>query len=107
MSVDDTFEPVLKFFDDLKADEIRLRWDRLVVFHLFLITCINAFGYGFQQTKKDELACVVERIRHDKICENLVGWLKEYRWLWQSTYGQNLQTVSHILKKELEKSESR
>ena len=107
MRVDDALDPVLKFFDDLKADETRLRWDRLVVFHLFLITFINAFGYGYQQTKKDELARVVKRIRHDKIRENLDRWLKEYRLLGQSAYGQDLQTVLDVLRQELEKSGSR
>ena len=107
MGEDHDLDPVLEFFDDLKADEDRLRWDRLVVFHLFLIAIINTFGYGFQRTEADELTHVVEKIRHVKVCENLDGWLQEYRLLGKSVYGQNLQTISNTLKKELERRGSR
>jgi hypothetical protein len=103
MGQDEDLDPVLEFFDDLKADEDRLRWDRLVVFHLFLIAFINTFGYGFQRTEEDDLTSVVGRIRHDKVYENLAGWLQEYKLLGQSVYGQNLQTISNIVSKEIER----
>jgi hypothetical protein len=95
----DDFDPVLQFFDDLKAGEDRLRWDRLVVFHLFLIAFINTYGYGFQRTKPSELADVVKRIEHDVVRKNLAVWLREYRLLDQSVYGKNLQAISDELTK--------
>jgi hypothetical protein len=100
---DDKLDPVLEFFDDLKAKEDRLRWDRLVIFHLLLTAFINAFGYEFQRTNPSELADVVARIEHDVVCKNLAKWLQEYRLLNQSTYGKNLQAISDMVTRELER----
>jgi hypothetical protein len=35
----------LRFFDGLRADEPRLRWDRLVALHLLVIAFRSAIGY--------------------------------------------------------------
>jgi len=101
MGKDHELDPVLEFFDDLRSSEDRLRWDRLVVFHLFLIAFVNTFRYGFQQTKEDELIHVVKKIRHNEVRKNLVRWLQEYKLLGQSVYGQELQSISDMVSKEM------
>src|SRR5438034_5304578 len=43
---DTTLEPVLEFFDGLRSDEPRYRWDRLVCLHLLTLAFLNVFGYA-------------------------------------------------------------
>jgi hypothetical protein len=93
---DHDLDPVLEFFDDLKARENRLRWDRLVVFHLLLVAFINTFGYKFQETREHELTRIAGKIEHTMICENLISWLREYE-----PKGQGVTNVLNVMEIEL------
>jgi hypothetical protein len=70
-----SLRPVLDFFDGLNSSEQRFRWDRLVVFHLFLIAFINSFGYAMHRTSDDQLEQVVARINNAGIYNNAIKWI--------------------------------
>jgi hypothetical protein len=74
------FDAALQFFNNLKASETRLRWDRLVAFHLLLAAFINTFGYDFQRKRlsRDELKQIVGNIQNIQVCRNLVGHISKY-----------------------------
>ena len=67
--------PLLSFFDGLRANEKRLRWDRVVVFHLLLMAFINAFGYDIQKSSVPNFIEIATSIKNKPILENLVRWL--------------------------------
>lgn len=66
--------PLYEFFDDMSADG-RLRWDRLVVFHLLLCAFINTFGYPMQRTSIQQLRRIAGTVRHPEVLQNLLLWL--------------------------------
>lgn len=69
------FLPALQFFDGLSSEEERLRWDRVVSFHLLVMAFINEFGYDMQRSTKSQFLDVARRIRHPQVRQNLRGWL--------------------------------
>ena len=71
----DRFDQVLKFFDGLNSSEERLRWDRLIVFHLFIISFINNFGYDPQRTTPIQIKSILPKIRNKSIVDNVILWL--------------------------------
>lgn len=71
----DNVRPVLELFDGLRSKEKRLRWDRLVALHLFLIAFINTFGYDMQRSSQRQFIEAAERFQHYEIFANLVAWL--------------------------------
>lgn len=72
---DDTLHPVFAYFDGLDQSEERLRWDRLVAFHLILMAFLNSFGYETQHTGRAKITAVAQRIRHPEVISNLLAWL--------------------------------
>ena len=72
---DDTLHPVFAYFDGLDQSEERLRWDRLVAFHLILMAFLNSFGYETQHTERAKFTAVAKRIRDPKVISNLLKWL--------------------------------
>lgn len=71
-------EALLKYFDGLTRNEDRLRWDRLVAFHLLLMAFINSFGYKRQRSSHHQFAQVAKYIRNREVLENLVAWLPRH-----------------------------
>ena len=69
------FGVVFRFFDGLKKNEPRLRWDRLVVVHLLLLAFINSFGYDMQQSTPMQFIDVVLQANEPQILKNLAVWL--------------------------------
>jgi hypothetical protein len=65
-------DPVLCFFDGLRADEDRLRWDRLVAHHLVVMGFLNVAGYDMQHSDDAEIARAVSQFRHSQIAANLI-----------------------------------
>ena len=63
---------MLCFFDGLRADEDRLRWDRLVAHHLLVSGFLNLAGYDMQHSDDEYLAKVVGQFRQPRIAANLV-----------------------------------
>lgn len=70
--------PVLRFFDGLRADELRLRWDRLVALHLILMAFVNTFGYNRQRSSQQQFVDASVQIRNKEILRNLVNWLERH-----------------------------
>ncbi len=68
-------EAVLKFLDGINANDPRLRWDRVVVFHLLLMGFLNTFGYDMQVSTDEQFRQVAAKVRNPKILRNLSEWL--------------------------------
>jgi hypothetical protein len=64
---------VLAFLDGLRADEPRLRWDRLVALHLLVMAFLNAFGYDMQRSTDDDLKRAVDRVVRPEVRTNLIA----------------------------------
>ena len=72
---DRSLDDILRFFDGLRKDEDRLRWDRVVALHLLLAAFINAFGYETQSTTRGELEQIAVQAQHPEILNNLSAGL--------------------------------
>lgn len=70
--------PVLEYFDGLTREEARLRWDRLVAFHLILLAFINTFGYRRQYTSTEKFRQVASQMQNEQVLRNLVTWLPRH-----------------------------
>ncbi|MBL8090626.1 MAG: hypothetical protein JNJ43_09880 [Anaerolineales bacterium] len=68
-------KPILTFFDGLCSGEKRLRWDRLISFHLLLMVFINKFGYDVQKSSKGQILEIAKSIKNPQVLMNLVNWL--------------------------------
>lgn len=68
-------EPVLKYFDGLRPDEPRFRWDRIVALHMILMAFNNVFGYKRQYSQQEQFDTAATKLRHRTILTNLVNWL--------------------------------
>ena len=68
-------EPILQYFDGLQPNEPRLRWDRLVTFHLLLLAFINSFGYARQYSNQAKFTKVAKQVRNQQVLRNLANWL--------------------------------
>jgi hypothetical protein len=64
-------EPALEFFDGLRADEDRLRWDRLVALHLAVMAFLNLVGYDVQRSSDEDFARVADQFRNPEVRRNL------------------------------------
>jgi hypothetical protein len=71
----DRLLPFLMFFDGLNATEKRCRWDRIVAFHLLLMSFINRFGYEDQKSKVGEFLAVAKSCNHLEVLTNLSIWI--------------------------------
>lgn len=78
LSPDSSLEPVLHYFDGLTRDEARLRWDRLVAFHLLIMAFINSFGYKRQHSSDEHFIRAAKQIRNPRVLENLVAWIPRH-----------------------------
>ena len=65
------FGLVLRYFDGLRPDEQRLRWDRLVAFHLIVMAFVNSIGYDMQQADDERFARTAGQLRNRRVAENL------------------------------------
>jgi hypothetical protein len=72
LGTDRSLDRVIMFFDGLGQEEDRLRWDRIIAFHLLLLAFINRFGYKIHRVNDDAFYQVVQQIEHPIILHNLV-----------------------------------
>lgn len=72
---DEPLKQLLDFFNGLCANEDRLRWDRIVAFHLLLMAFINTFGYDMQKSTAQQFAEIAKSAKNPKILRNLKDWL--------------------------------
>lgn len=73
----DDFILAVNFFYDLKKNESRLRWDRIVSFHLVLMAFINSFGYDMQKSDSEQFICVSKKINNLEVIHNLFEGIKK------------------------------
>jgi hypothetical protein len=66
------FTPLMDYFLDLNKQ--RLKWDRVICLHLFLMVFINAFGYDMQKSKSNHFKRVISQVNNDSILKNLDKW---------------------------------
>jgi hypothetical protein len=66
---------VFRFFDGLKRNEPRLRWDRLVAIHLLLLAFVNSFGYEMQKSTPQQFVDVALQANNAQVLRNLASWL--------------------------------
>lgn len=71
-------EPVLSYFDGLRPDEPRFRWDRLVALHMILMAFNNVFGYRRQHSSQEDFDSAAKKLQNRKILTNLVKWLNKH-----------------------------
>lgn len=72
------FKLVYDYFDGLKCNEDRLRWDRLICFHVVLICYLNAFGYRKTKTSNATIVQdVLVNINNKEVIINLGNIFKD------------------------------
>ncbi|XVV05787.1 hypothetical protein ACQPW3_10520 [Actinosynnema sp. CA-248983] len=69
---------VWRFFDGVSANEQRLRWDRLVAFHLVVMLFLRAYGYPMQRPSPKQVRAVVRKVRNPEVVANLRTWLRRH-----------------------------
>lgn len=69
------FDDVFRYFDGLKRNEPRLRWDRLVAVHLLLLAFVNSFGYDMQESTPQQFIDVALQTDNSQVLRNLHSWL--------------------------------
>jgi hypothetical protein len=69
---DRSLDSVLAIFDDIRPDEARFRWDKMVAFHLLLMAFVNRFGYRSQHSTRQEFLEVAEQAKRPSVLKSLV-----------------------------------
>ena len=69
--------PAMRFFDGLRPDEDRHRWDRLVALHLLVMSFLNWYGYDRQHSDAGRLDAAAGQLRHGYVAANLRRWLPQ------------------------------
>ena len=64
------YERLCTFIDGLSPDENRLRYDRLQLLHLTIISFLNKYGYDFQYTDSDKINGLLNSPRSSKLLRN-------------------------------------
>lgn len=73
-----SLDNVCRFFDGLEPNENRLRWDRLVAFHLIIMSFINTFGYKRQYSSENHFEEAAGRAKNINVLQNLTKWLPRH-----------------------------
>lgn len=76
VGLDPSLEAAVAFFDGLRADEDRLRWDRLVAHHVLVMSFLNLAGYDMQRSSPEDLVRAVRELRNPLIGANLASALR-------------------------------
>lgn len=94
------FDTVLRFFDGLKHDENRLRWDRIVTIHLIVVSFINKFGYPPQRTTENQIELILSKLVNVQIINNLLKWIPKLGL----SKDNEMKTLLRIARKQVLKS---
>jgi hypothetical protein len=73
------FLDMFRFFDGLRANEGRLRHDRLICAHLVLLTTLNRFGYDFQETEERSARDVLHGMENRTVATNLARLIRRMK----------------------------
>jgi hypothetical protein len=94
LAADHELEPVLAFFDGIEPgiarDAVRrdLRWDRLIVFRLFLMGFVTTIGYEYEQDNRYWFERVATLIEHPGVAAAAADWVPRFGlargdWYWR------------------------
>jgi hypothetical protein len=81
--------------DGIKSSEKRLRWDRLVCFHILLLIFLNTFGYPVHKSSEEQFEKVIGKIGNRQIMQNL----KDVLTLWHLRKSEAGQLAYRLLEK--------
>lgn len=76
--IDSKLWGVWTFFDGIDPNEDRLRWDRLVSFHLVLMMFLRTYGYSIQRPDRKRFKETVSQLRNPAIAINLKTWARRH-----------------------------
>jgi len=85
----------LQLFDGLKKKEERPRWDRIVIFHLLLMSFLNTFGYDVQKSDKNQFYKIASSVQNVSTLEVLTEWLERL--------GLSCESGTHFLGESINK----
>lgn len=54
--------PMYKFIDGMNPEENRLRWHKLQIVHLLILSILNSYGYDFQYTEKSKIREISSKV---------------------------------------------
>ena len=91
---EDRLIKVLDFFSEISPNETRLRWDRMVCFHLLLMAFLNSFGHEAQHSSSATLRFVCDKIKNPIVVSNLLRWINKLGFEQHNEIIQ-LKTVLH------------
>ena len=66
---------VLNHFDGISKNENRHRWNRMVCFHLLVMSFLNSFGNKAQTASDATFTNVCENIQNPEVVANLLKWI--------------------------------
>jgi hypothetical protein len=72
LKTDRSLDGILAIFDGIHPHEARLRWDKMVAFHLLLLAFINRFGHQSQRSTQQKFLEAAEQAQRLSILKNLV-----------------------------------
>lgn len=75
----DEYLQLCEFIDGISSTENRLRYDRLKLLHLTLISFLNKFGYDFQYTDKEKIEFIAKTPRKSKLIKNYTDFIKRIK----------------------------
>ncbi|WP_027420332.1 hypothetical protein [Crocinitomix catalasitica] len=73
------YSQLCEFIDGISSEEERLRYDRLKLLHLTLLSFLNKFGYDFQYTEKEKIEFILKTPRKSKLIKNYTEFIKRMK----------------------------
>jgi len=64
--------PVLNFFDAITEENNKLRWDRMVIFHVLLACFVNTFGYRKHYADKNKILFILSMLKNKGLLSNFI-----------------------------------
>lgn len=61
---------IYQFLDGINPVENRLRWNRLQIFHIVIMSFLNSYGYDFQYTNSKKMKIITKNIGGFKLIGN-------------------------------------
>jgi hypothetical protein len=90
------FVNLCMFIDGIKPKEDRLRWDRLLTFHLVLVCFMNSYGYDFQETSQEETSWIIDKIENKEILLNFKRIIHENKMEKEENVKKIIKIIDNI-----------
>lgn len=63
-------EQLFKFIDGMNPVEKRLRWHRLQILHIVIMSILNTYGYDFQYTESNKIEKITKKVKAYLLFDN-------------------------------------